>query len=477
MIHPPHRLWGNLTPDHIESAVRLSNAAFARRIARMGAGMGLRVARHLPGAAIEQWVYDSLLRPAACCPEGGAHLRFLHRYVGQLRNTRSRALLRTHLLTGDPRRASLRVESFARIVSLAMLRHELLRRFSDRPGFPTEPLIEVQLAAYPDCDLSCEGCYAKDDRRGSSPDAARLAWFVDQAASCGACAIHVVGKGEPFLSEARGRELLAVAEARPHLLFVIATHGMAIEPHLPAMARLGNLLLLVSLDGPRDVHDGRRGKGTYDRVRSAMRGLRRHGVAFGTSTMVSGASWEAVTSGEFLGGIEEEGAILAVLSRFFPLSADSPLHLSLSEEALAQVRVRVDRARGRSAIPILDLDELEAHTGCRSRAGLSIHIDVATGSVSPCIRVPFAPAGCTLDPSGATTLADILRSEYFETYRRGAGSSVHWCGADMAGELASIQEQLRRLGPPSTRLEAYRGRVENQVCRGALRRAHGEISS
>ena len=477
MIQASPRVRAELTPDRIEAALRLFNAPRARRLSQAAMGVGLRVARHLPGSAIERWVYDSLLRPAACCPDGGAHLRFLHRYVGQLRNTRSHALLRAHLLTGDPRSASLHAESFARIVSLAMVRHAVLRRLSHRRGFPPVPLIEAQLAAYPDCDLSCEGCYSSDDRRGRSPDAKRLAWYVDQAASCGACAIHVVGKGEPFLSAARGRDLLEVAAGRPHLLFVIATHGMAIEPLVRDMARLSNLLLLVSIDGPRDVHDARRGEGTFDRVRASMRMLQRHGVPFGTSTMVSGANWEVATTGAFLRQLADDGALLAVLSRFFPLSTDSPSRLSLSADAIAQVRMRVERARVGSAIPILDLDEIEEHTGCRSRAGLSIHIDVATGSVSPCIRVPFAPDGCRIEPSEARTLAEVLKSEFFEAYRAGAHEAVRWCGADMSGELASVQRHLRRVGAPSQRLEGYRQRVESRVCGEVHAAAQGGLTS
>jgi len=453
------RVLAGLTPQRIESAVRLLNARSLRAASRACMRAGVRGARHLPGTAIEQWVFDSLLRPAACCPEGGPQLRFVHQYVGQLRDTGSHAVLRAHLLAGDVARAARHAESFARIVSTAMIRHELLRRFSDRPEFPPTPLIEAQIAAYPECDLSCEGCYASDDRRGHTPDRATLAWTIDQAALCGATAIHVVGKGEPFLSVARGRELLALANERPHLLFVVATHGLSLAPLLGEMSKLSNLLLLVSLDGPKEVHDARRGAGTYDRVLESMRRLREHDVPFGSSTMVSGAQWREATSEAFLTDIAERGALLAVLSRFFPLSSSSPEHLILTAEALAQIRARVERIRERSAIPILDLDEIEEHTGCRSRAGLSIHIDAATGAVSPCIRVPFAPKECAITPSGHKTLVDVLRHPYFAAYRAGAGRTLHWCGEDLAAELRSVQEQMTRHGERPFRLEQYRQRA------------------
>jgi len=289
---------------------------------------------------------------------------------------------------------------------------------------------------------------------------------VDEAARCGACAIHVAGKGEPLLDARRAGELCDIIAARPHLLFTVATHGLALTR--PLAARLGglrNLLLLVSVDGPQPVHDARRGAGTFDRVQRSLAILREHGALFGYAAFVSAPTARAVIDPAFVRAQAAAGCLLGLYSRYFPLAAASAGELAMTPDALADFREGLARVRRAAIIPLMDLDEMEAHTGCHARAGASIYVDGVTGAVAPCIRMPFAPESCRLDPDRGVGLAQVLRHPFFTRFRTEPHAGPAWCGADLGAELSELEAALRVYGPPSSRLAAYRERAQ-RVCSG-----------
>jgi hypothetical protein len=269
----------------------------------------------------------------------------------------------------------------------------------------------------------------------------------------------VIGKGEPFLSPAWAGELLDVIEERPHVLFTIATHGMRIDDRLAErIGRLGNLTLLVAVDGPEPLHDARRGAGSYRRVQESFARLRRHGVVFGFTCMVSSKSHRAVVSPEFLRAQAEAGCVVGIFSRYFPMSSRAVEELALAPAELADYRRAFDEAQARAALPLLDLDEVEEHSGCHSRAGRSVYIDGITGQVAPCLRVPFAPADCRVGASAGMRLADALAHPYFVAYREKSGGCPSWCGANLEGELVAVGRLLDEHHARPATLPAYEER-------------------
>jgi sulfatase maturation enzyme AslB (radical SAM superfamily) len=453
-------------PALLERGVRLlsgpRSVRAGRRLARLV--LGLRGSAAWPH--LRRILLDYLWKPAACCREGGAHHHFI-RYLDQ--EGVGDAFLDALLGGEDLDRASSRAESFARMVLLGVIRHELLARLRDLAGVPRTLLVEAEVAPYPDCDLSCEGCYSEEERTvrdaaapvGERRDPSeRLAAAVDEAATVGALAIHVVGKGEPLLDEERALRLAAVIAARPHLLFTVATSGRHLTRRAAReLAELGNALLLVAVDGPAPLHDGRRGPGTHEGVLRALGILAEERAAFGFSCMVSEESALAVTAPEFVEGLAARGCLLGVYSRYFPLSPRFSERLSLRPETVEKYSAAFGRARRSSRIPLLDLDEVEARTGCRSRAGVSVYIDGTTGAVLPCIRVPFAPPECRLDPERGVGLVEILAHPFFERHRVARGSTPPGCGEDLGAELDQVARDLDAFGVRSDRLAGYRDRA------------------
>ncbi|MBI2566357.1 MAG: hypothetical protein HYV63_04915 [Candidatus Schekmanbacteria bacterium] len=166
--------------------------------------------------------------------------------------------------------------------------------------------------------------------------------------------------------------------------------------------------------------------------------LRCHGALFGYSCLVSAKSWRAVTSPELVRVQLYAGCAVGVYSRYSPGSRSSrPSDLALTAEELDRYQAAFEDLRAQAGLPLLDLDDLEEHTGCFSRAGASVHVDGISGRVAPCLRVPLAPAECRIDPAGSC-LADALSHPFFVEYRRSEICSRS-CGANLDREAWSFQ--------------------------------------
>jgi hypothetical protein len=452
-----------------QELARRASSPWARRASLWLTRGALRLRSLLPGALLRRALLGWIRMEAACCRSGTPHYKFLQRYVERFERAgildRMGHFLRAH----PPERAARRLDAWLRMGVLGTLRHELLNLRLGAPGVPPRLLMEAQIALSPGCDLTCEGCYTAEDRGGTAPRRERIAYLFDEAISCGAFAIHIIGKGEPFLSPRWAKELLDVIEERPHTFFTLATHGMHIDDALAErLGRLGNLLLLIAVDGPEEMHDARRGAGSYRRVQAAMARLREHGALFGFSCMVSAKSHRALTSPEYLAAQEEAGCAVGIFSRYFPLASSGIQDLALGAEELLDYRQRFDALQSQRGMLLLDLDDVEQHTGCHSRAGESIYIDGITGQVSPCLRVPFAPVDCQLEPTSAPgRLAELLGHPYFVAYRDRSQRCPSWCGANLEEELQAVHALLDQhpASTPPRSITSYEGRARDAARR------------
>lgn len=453
---PPKR---ELPIRAMSALIRLGNSAPLRHLSELCLAGLLLVRRVLPGRLLDRLLRSYLAADSPCAGPRDAPSRRFVRWFLQHFGAKTMARAQAYLGEVKLTQAARRLDRFLRVLLVAELRASA-RYLAGRCPTPEAPLLnQAQLALYPHCDLACHGCYTEEDRRGQPPAADQIAWLIDEAESCGAYIIHVVGKGEPFLSPGWAESFLDVLAARPHLFFTVVTHGLRITAQQAArLARLGNVLVLVSIDGPADLHEARRGPGTYTGLRQALDRLRLHGVFFGFSTTVTAQNQHALTQPQFIDDLIAAGCSVGMYSRYFPLSPAHRDALQLSSSALADYQRAFAAARERAAIPLLDLDDIEQTTGCHSRFGESVHIDGVSGAVTPCIRVPFAPDDCRLDRSAGRGLAAVLSHSFFVEYRRRQGPCPSHCGADLAGELAAVERILDHHGAAGPRLAEYRAR-------------------
>ena len=346
------------------------------------------------GAAVLRWLGRRALQPSSCCPEGGADAALTRRFLRNLGAMRETRLLRALLEPAQLAVTRRWMAVVTRVVLLQELRHHLLAWVRERTGVPAVLLADAQISVAPDCELGCTGCYALPGHGGVEPTTGSILRAVDEAAALGATTIHLIGKGEPLAPRDRGLAVARAMAARPHLLFTVATSSVGVPDEVVAALRAaGNVFVFVSVDGPPEAHAERRGEGSFDAVRATMARLRARGVPFGYSTMVSRQAIPAIADPDLVASLAAEGCLLGVYVRYFPLSPGRAPALLLRRADVVSWQAALERLRGVAPIPLVDLDELEEESGCRSRLGRTLYIDAVHGEVTPCLRVPFAPAG------------------------------------------------------------------------------------
>ncbi len=157
------------------------------------------------------------------------------------------------------------------------------------------------LATTDGCNLRCTGCYAKPVWQQRHVAFPQLTYVASEAERMGAEAIIVTGWGEPFFDRRDKENLFQLAQQHPGMLFVVFTNGTLLtQADLDTVQRLGNLFLLISLDGLEETNDARRGKGTFQRVARTAEQLKRRQMLFGISVTVTSANYREVTSPEFV---------------------------------------------------------------------------------------------------------------------------------------------------------------------------------
>src|SRR5437762_10257100 len=90
--------------------------------------------------------------------------------------------------------------------------------------------------------------------------------------------------GEPFMHP----RLLDVFAAHPDCYFQVFTNGQLITDEIAgALARLGNVTPLISIEGSQVVSDERRGRlQVLDKTLQGLEACRRHGLLIGVATSV-----------------------------------------------------------------------------------------------------------------------------------------------------------------------------------------------
>ncbi|HEY3452267.1 MAG TPA: radical SAM protein [Myxococcales bacterium] len=427
-------------PGTARRIVRLADLLVPRFLARLSLWFLLLSARPLITAERVQRFWRRRFLCETSQGPVGTHGAFLRSFHDAVLASGSFERLVGYLQGAPGWEVACRLEGFGRSWLLASLRHRLLEGNGGPP-----PLTEVHLACCVECDQACHGCYSACDRGGTTPDAGRLGQLFDEAATSGAAVVHLIGKGEPFLDDARGLALLGAIRAHRELYFTLATSALHLSPALcEAAAATPNVLLLVSIDGRQAQHDERRGTGTWERVVQAMFRLRESRAFFAFSCTVASTNWREVVSAEFLRSMRQAGCTLGVYSRYFSVQPSPEDRWPVPAAVMGEYREKLASARRTAEMPLIDLDELEAFTGCRARAGLSVYVDGTSGRVLPCIRLPWAPEACRLSEAPRGELDRVLRHSFFQEFRKGSCSSGCWCGADLPAEQQAVRSRAQR---------------------------------
>ena len=180
------------------------------------------------------------------------------------------------------------------------------------------------------------------------------------------------------------------------------------------LAVLGNVIPCLSLEGPEQETDARRGVGVYRKVMQTMTDLRHLGVPFGFSCMITRKNLDAVISDEFNDALLDRGVLFGWHFMYMPLGCHPDLSLMPTPEQRDRLRVQGAR-RIRRTKPLFVIDfwnDAPYVGGCIAAGRGYFHIN-SSGDVEPCIFTHFA-----VDNVRGRGLRQVLNSPYFRGIRQ-----------------------------------------------------------
>jgi MoaA/NifB/PqqE/SkfB family radical SAM enzyme len=260
------------------------------------------------------------------------------------------------------------------------------------------------------CNLRCVGCYSAYYNRKDALSTADLDRFYGQAKDLGIRFVVVSG-GEPFIRE----DYLDLCERHSDMIFMTYTNGTLIAERqlAPRLARLGNVIPCISVEGYEKETTARRGVGVWNRILAAMDALKQEGVIFGFSGTPTRLNNDLIVSDEFIDFYVERGCMIGWYFSYMPVGRDPDLRLMPTPE---QRLHRMERIREiRASKPIVAADfwcDGPLVGGCLSAGRRYFHIN-AQGGVEPCVFHQFH-----VDNIKEVSLKTALSSDYFKYIRK-----------------------------------------------------------
>ncbi|UCF04122.1 MAG: radical SAM protein [bacterium] len=288
-----------------------------------------------------------------------------------------------------------------------MKNREKRKEFKEKEGF--FPPFCVSFAPTSRCNLSCDHC-SSSGLEIEDIDPGLMMRVMREARDDMGVHFFVMTGGEPFVYE----KLFTVIESFPDCYFQIFTNGTLLtEDTVRRLEKVGNALIMLSLEGLKEPTDLRRNKGTFDAVENAMQRLKAAGVPFGFSVMMTSENCESITSEEFIDWSMEQGCLVGYIFHYMPIGSDSDFSLLPKPQQRDYSRKMVYRWRNEKPIFLIDLiNDGPLTGGCTSSGRHYLHI-LSTGDVVPCVYCNFSTQNIK-----EVTLAEALKSPYLSTLRK-----------------------------------------------------------
>ena len=285
--------------------------------------------------------------------------------------------------------------------------HERRKRLTAEHGITNFPILLV-LSPTNACNLKCRGCYASGYDRVDELSHRLLDRILKECEELGIFLIVLSG-GEPFLYP----HTLDVIQRYPHFFFHIYTNGTLITPQTAErLAEMGNVLVLISIEGFQQNTDTRRGSGVFERILTTFGHLRKAKVPFGTSVTVTRQNLKEVTSFRFLEFLVDQGALVNYYFMYVPVDGSGDFSSMLSPDQRDFLRSSLRDIRSHLPLLIIDFwNDGPYVRGCISGGRRYFHIN-ARGDIEPCVFTHFAT-----DNVRDTTLLAALKSPLFKDIR------------------------------------------------------------
>jgi MoaA/NifB/PqqE/SkfB family radical SAM enzyme len=237
------------------------------------------------------------------------------------------------------------------------------------------------------CNYNCQGCYSRgrpDDNELSTDE---LNTLFSEAEELGIHSIVVTG-GEPLLRN----DMLDLIAQHHRLLFFLITNGSLVTPEMArCMARSGNVIPLVSIEGFGNDTDERRRPGAHETAIRAFGYLRKARAVFGFVATNTAANTHQLATDAFIDQMVAIGCAVGFFTEYVPCGADPRHDWVLDEAARAAFHKRVLEFRRHKPIVLSQFpdDEYGQENRCSGAGRVSLHIN-SQGDVEPCPFISMA---------------------------------------------------------------------------------------
>ena len=291
--------------------------------------------------------------------------------------------------------------TMARFITL----REVVSGIKNKCTIPRVMLIDPTSA----CNLKCKGCWAADYSRTNELSYDTLDDIISQAKKLGLRDILMSG-GEPLL---RKDDILKLCRKHRDTSFACFTNATLIdEAFADEIAAVGNLNMLISIEGTREETDFRRGDGVYDKALHAMDILRERDIGFAFSACYHAKNYETISSDEFLGDMRKRGAWFAWMFNYVPMGKDADMSLVCSPEQRAHVMKKINDYSDKHGFLVLDFWNIGHKAyGCVGAGNGFLHVN-ANGDVEPCAFCHYSDSNIH-----EKTLLEALQSPFFTAFR------------------------------------------------------------
>ena len=261
------------------------------------------------------------------------------------------------------------------------------------------------------CNLHCTGCWAAEYGNKLNLTFDEIDNIIRQGKELGIY-MYIYTGGEPLVRKA---DIIKLCEKHNDCEFLCFTNGTLIdEKFADEMLRVKNFMPAISLEGFEEATDGRRGKGTYQKVIKAMELLKSKKLPYGISCCYTRDNYDSITSEAYYDMLIEMGALFVWYFHYMPVGNDATTDLLPTPEQRTEVYRRIRDYRSRKPLFAMDFqNDAEYVGGCIAGGRRYLHIN-ANGDVDPCVFIHYSDSNIR-----EKSLLDALRSPIFMAYHDG----------------------------------------------------------
>jgi len=157
------------------------------------------------------------------------------------------------------------------------------------------PLKQVEILVTSTCNLKCKHCYQHFDKNKYILPFNTIWDIIQYALLQGA--VKFVFSGGEFFTYPRSLDILKrLIDVAPSSHIRVVTNATLVTDSILQNIPQGRVTFQVSIDGIKEYHDMRRGKGSYERAMNAIKLMKSHNFQVGVNITVDGVNLLSLSS-------------------------------------------------------------------------------------------------------------------------------------------------------------------------------------